>query len=184
MDHLSDPDEEANITREGSSDPLSRSAPLPDPCRLEARPPASILRDAPLYVVFKAVQTAFRHRALQQLRAQGIDLYPGVAPLLLHLGEEDDLTLSELARRCELENSTLTPLVDELERHGLATRGRDRDDRRLVRIRLTAAGQEMAPRLHTLWMRLQEQSLAGISDTEVQTLHQVMHRMVDNLGSE
>lgn len=173
MDHLE------KLTPES---PSSGASSLSGPCHHpEAEPPASALRAAPLYHVFKAVQTAFRHRALQQLRAQGIDLYPGVIPLLLHLGEEDDLTLSELARRCELENSTLTPLVDELERHRLAVRLRDPDDRRLIRIRLTDAGRALAPRLHTLRMRLQEQALTGISDAELQTLHQVMHRMVENL---
>src|SRR5579859_1417292 len=86
----------------------------------EAEPPSSFLRDAPLFRVFKGVHAAFRHQALQQMRAEGIDtLFPGVAPLLLHLRDEDDVTLSELARRCDLENSTLTPLVDELERQSL-----------------------------------------------------------------
>src|SRR5579872_2273234 len=90
---------------------------------MEAMPPASVLRNEPLHRLFKSVEQAFRQQALQQMRAEGItDLFPGAAPLILHLGEEDGPTISELARRCGLESSTMTPLVDELERHGLVSR--------------------------------------------------------------
>src|SRR5690349_20860251 len=139
-----------------------------DCSRDAAHPPSSVLRNEPLYRAFKAVHMAFRQRALQLMRSEGIDeLFPGAAPLLLHLGDEDGLTLSELARRCELENSTLTPLVDDLERHDLVARARDRDDRRVVRIHLTAQGRELEPRLRALWLRLQEVALTGISRAEL-----------------
>jgi DNA-binding MarR family transcriptional regulator len=153
--------------------------------RGEAEPPSSFLHDAPLFRLFKGVHTALRHRALQQMRADGIDaLFPGAAPLLLHLGEEDGLTLSELARRCELENSTLTPLVDELERQSLVARVRDINDRRVIRIRLTPAGHEMEPRLRALWLRLQEQALSGLSESEILSLYRTLDRVQQNLHNE
>src|SRR5579871_5974184 len=94
----------------------------------EPQPPAGALRNEPLHRLFKAIHRGFLQRALQEMRAEGIaDLYPGATSLLLHLGEEDGLTLTELARRCDLENSTLTPLVDELERHQLVRRARSID---------------------------------------------------------
>jgi DNA-binding MarR family transcriptional regulator len=117
------------------------------------------------------------------MRAEGIaDLYPGATSLLLHLGEEDGLTLSELARRCDLENSTLTPLVDELERHHLVRRVRAADDRRVVLLFLTERGRELAPRLRKMWLDLQESALSGISEAELATLHEIMNRIVKNLG--
>lgn len=148
----------------------------------EAVPPSGVIRNEPLYRIFKATSQAFRERALHQMREEGIQhLFPGAVPLLMHLDEEDGLTLSELARRCDLENSTLTPLVDELERAELACRQRDPEDRRLVRIHLTSAGRDMAPRLHRVWQRVQAQALDGIADAQLAALHTVLARIVANL---
>ncbi len=152
-------------------------------CEVKAMPPASVLRNEPLHRLFKAVEQAFRQQALQQMRAEGItDLFPGAAPLILHLGEEDALTISELARRCGLESSTMTPLVDELERHGLVSRARAREDRRVVRLYLTEAGRRLEPRLRVLLLRLQEVALADVSEAELATLHRVLERMAANLN--
>ncbi len=53
-------------------------------------------------------------------------------------------TISELSRLIMVDPSTLVPVVDALERMGLAVRGRDPDDRRRVPISLTPRGAEVA----------------------------------------
>jgi DNA-binding MarR family transcriptional regulator len=151
----------------------------------EPQPPASALRHEPLQRIFKAVHRSFLQHALRRMRAEGIvDLYPGATSLLLHLEEDDGLTLSELARRCDLENSTLTPLVDELERHELVRRARTTEDRRVVQLFLTARGRDLAPRLRVMWLALQEQALQGVTEEEVATMYRIMARMVENLNAE
>lgn len=152
-------------------------------CCEGAMPPASALRHAPLHRLFKGVEQAFRHQALQQMRAAGItDLFPGAVPLILHLGDSDGLPMSELGKRCGLESSTMTPLVDELERSGLALRARDPEDRRIVRLHLTEAGRHLEPRLRALLLRLQETALTDISDDELAALHRVLERIAANLN--
>ena len=169
-------------------DDLGRSPAKPSglsyPCdAMHAMPPPSALRNEPLHRQFKAVAQAFRQQALQQMRAEGITgVFPGAAPLLLHLGDEDGLPLSELARRCGLESSTLTPLVDELESHDLVFRARALQDRRIIRLYLTPRGRELEPRLRGLLMRLQEVALAGIPDMDIETLHRVLERIAANLN--
>ena len=149
----------------------------------EPQPPASVLRNESLQRTFKAVHQGFLQRALHQMRAEGIaDLYPGATSLLLHLNEEDGLTLSELARRCDLEPSTLTPLVDELEKHDLVRRQRAHDDRRMVLLFLTERGRELAPRLHRMWLQIQETALRGISGDDLTALHRILARIVANLN--
>jgi DNA-binding MarR family transcriptional regulator len=148
----------------------------------EPQPPSAVLRNEPLQRLFKAIHRGFLQRALQEMRAEGIaDIYPATTSLLLHLGEEDGLTLSELARRCDLENSTLTPLVDELERHELVRRVRSSDDRRVVQVFLTDQGHELEPRLRAMWLQLQDTALAGISAEELTALHAILGRIVANL---
>jgi DNA-binding MarR family transcriptional regulator len=55
-----------------------------------------------------------------------------------------DHTISELSRIMMVDPSTLVPVVDALERKGLAVRGRDPHDRRRVPISLTQRGAEIA----------------------------------------
>ena len=150
--------------------------------RVEAHPPASVLRDEPLHRSFKAVEQAFRRAVLHLMRAQGIDdLFPGTTPLILHLGDEDGLTLSELGKRCGLESSTVTPLVDELERHHIAQRARAPEDRRVVRVYLTDYGRELEPRLRALILHMQEIALTGLSAEEMAAMRHTMECMVANL---
>lgn len=62
--------------------------------------------------------------------------------VLLHLGKAGEpLTLREVADRCYVTGATVTGVVDTLERDGLVVRERGTDDRRVVRLRLTKAGQ-------------------------------------------
>jgi DNA-binding MarR family transcriptional regulator len=166
---------------EDSSERLE--ARLPGLCgRVEAMPPASVLRNEPLHRLFKAVEQAFRQQALHQMRAEGItDVFPGAAPLILHLGDEDGLTMTELGRRCGLESSTMTPLVDELERRQIVVRVRIADDRRVVRLHLTETGRELEPRLRGILLRLQEVALQGIPDDELTTMRHVLECIVANL---
>ena len=55
-----------------------------------------------------------------------------------------DHTISELSRIMMVDPSTLVPVVDALERKGLAVRGRDPHDRRRVPISLAQRGAEIA----------------------------------------
>jgi DNA-binding MarR family transcriptional regulator len=56
------------------------------------------------------------------------------------LWEKDDQPVGEIGEKLLLESSTLTPLLKRLETAGMVRRTRDRDDERVVRIRLTPEG--------------------------------------------
>ena len=145
--------------------------------------PSSALRNAPLHRSFKAVEQAFRQQFLHRMRQENIDLFPGAAPLILHLGDEDGLTMSELGKRCGLESSTMTPLVDELERRQLIGRVRAPEDRRVIRLHLTPAGHALEPRLRALLLDLQSVALCNIPDTDLAVMHHVLESILSNLGA-
>jgi DNA-binding MarR family transcriptional regulator len=145
--------------------------------------PISALRNAPLHRSFKAVEQAFRQQFLLRMRQENIDLFPGAAPLILHLGDEDGLTMSELGKRCGLESSTMTPLVDELERHKLIARVRAPEDRRVIRLHLTPSGRDLEPRLRKLLLDLQAVALCCIPDSDLAAMHRVLESILTNLGA-
>jgi len=65
---------------------------------------------------------------------------------MLALWQDDDLTVSGLGERLQLDSGTLTPLLKRLEAAGFVTRLRDAADERRVRLQLTPAGRALKAR--------------------------------------
>jgi len=87
-------------------------------------------------------------------------------------------TAGDLAHNICHDAGSLTRLIDEMERRGLVTRSRSETDRRVVTLSLTARGsalvEQLAPRVMNLWNGL----LAGFTHAEVDTLIDLLSRLV------
>lgn len=62
---------------------------------------------------------------------------------LFELFLHGNLTMGELCSRLYLASSTVTEIIDRLERNGFVTRTKDEEDGRLVRIQVLPAGYEL-----------------------------------------
>ena len=84
----------------------------------------------------------------------------------------------DLAHNICHDAGSLTRLIDQMEKRGLVTRQRSKEDRRVVTLALTARGralvEALAPRVMNLWNGL----LAGFSHAEVDTLVRLLTRLV------
>lgn len=86
--------------------------------------------------------------------------------LFLLRQEPNGLSPFELAEKAGITRATVTGLLDGLEKQALLTRHHDQADRRMVTVRLTPQGQQMAERLteeHSRWIA---QLLSGLSTPE------------------
>src|SRR5215470_16185553 len=72
----------------------------------------------------------------------GYPLTPSQLYLLRQLWIEDGLPLRDLGVRAQLDATSTTWLVDQLEQAGLVQRKRNDTDRRIVRLFLTEAGRQ------------------------------------------
>lgn len=68
--------------------------------------------------------------------------------VLLEIDEVGELSMGELAARVRLDGSTLSRTVEGLVARKLVARRADADDRRVVRIRLTARGDAVCRSIH------------------------------------
>jgi DNA-binding MarR family transcriptional regulator len=66
--------------------------------------------------------------------------------VLATISERPDLTVSQLSQAISVHVSTASNLLDKLAKAGLVDRIRSEEDRRLVRLRLTAAGSDILAR--------------------------------------
>jgi len=70
----------------------------------------------------------------------------------------EEYTMSELSRQAHLPLSNISLIIGSLEKKGLVIRGRDINDRRKVKARLTAEGKKMM----VSFIRNREQDLEKI----------------------
>ena len=107
------------------------------------------------------------------------------------LHEIGDLSLSRLSTLIRANNSTVTGIVDRMERDGLVRREQSEDDRRVWMIRLSDRGKKLAREVDIApWEALREAVLrlpARDREHLLETLSKVaaeVARFVDERGSE
>ena len=93
------------------------------------------------------VQTMHRLQDLHAETSRPLGLTPQQAHLLCVL-ISGPLGMTELSRILSIERSSLTSMVDRLERRDLVARVANPTDRRACRIELTAAGKDLAHQCH------------------------------------
>lgn len=89
--------------------------------------------------------TAAQHEVYQQIseRLAEFELTPGQYGVLNYLWEHGKATPKELAQTLMVENSTISGVLDRMQKKGLIDRLIDPDDRRSVRVVLTPEGQAL-----------------------------------------
>ncbi len=75
--------------------------------------------------------------------AQGIELSPGRFATLVLIDRNPGISQTALSRAIGSDKSTLTPVLDKLVKHGLVSRERTHNDRRLYELKLTDAGRKV-----------------------------------------
>jgi DNA-binding MarR family transcriptional regulator len=63
--------------------------------------------------------------------------------VIAQLWSEDGISITELGEHLDLDNPTLTGIVDRMERDGLLKRQRDNSDRRIINVCLTTKGKKL-----------------------------------------
>lgn len=97
-----------------------------------------------------------------------------VVKLLEQVG---DLSLSELSDKIRAQNSTVTGIIDRMEREGLVSRERSTEDRRVVHIRLTAKGRTLAGEIPVEPMEIFKGALESLSAQEMRDLMRIMTKV-------
>ena len=85
-----------------------------------------------------------------------------------------DLSLSELSERIRAQNSTVTGIIDRMEREGLVVRARSNEDKRVVKIKLTPKGGRLARAIKVEPMEVFRTALESLSDVETRQLLEIL----------
>lgn len=116
-------------------------------------------------------------RRITKELAKRADLTGPQLTVVKMLEQVGDLSLSELSDKIRAQNSTVTGIIDRMEREGLVTRERSKEDRRVVHIRLTAKGHTLAKEIPVEPMEIFKGALESLSAQEMRDLMRIMTKV-------
>jgi DNA-binding MarR family transcriptional regulator len=108
------------------------------------------------------------------------------AHVLLALSQHEPVPIGALHREFGHKPSTLTNVVDRLERRDLVRRESNPEDRRSVLIRLTSSGEDAADRVLAALTRLEDHIRATVAPRDIDGVENVTRALavaVDSLAS-
>lgn len=99
--------------------------------------------------LMKSIMDSIRHSKMHQYRAMQLTAPQGMLMgILSHYGE---MKVSDLSEKLGLSNSTVSGIIDRLEKRGLVERIRSTEDRRIVYVNVTSSFNEYSKK-HSLKM--------------------------------
>ncbi len=140
--------------------------------------------DCPYYLISRASLSATSVLKKGLIRTGASNIKPAYLGVLLSLWSEDNLKASELGRRAGLEPSSMTGLLDRMERDGLLERTPDPMDRRASRICLTKSGIEAEKGSMEAVNVLLDKVFADISEKDIETTKSVLRKVLANCSRE
>jgi DNA-binding MarR family transcriptional regulator len=150
----------------------SRSTPV--------RPPSSDLA-ARLETAFRLLGKRIYLPSVRQLRDRGLDR--ASIPLLVALEEQDDLRPSDVAAAVELDLSTVSRQLRQLEALELITSRPDSEDGRARRISLTDDGRESLALVRANRASMLDEVFRDWPEAERESLLQLLDRLLLGLNA-
>ncbi|MFT5790270.1 MAG: DNA-binding MarR family transcriptional regulator [Shewanella sp.] len=111
----------------------------------------------------------------QKLKRYDLDIK--LWPVLFSLWQEEGVTQTELSKRCDVANYTMTRLLDQLQQQRLITRQQDVDNRRAFNIYLTNNGKALEQDLIREAERVNETFLDNLSFDERTTFLTLINKI-------
>jgi len=143
-------------------------------------------------VIFMAVHekqtiTVLLHIAFKKIRkyfyeiADSYGLVPAQLAALRRLWENDGMKNTELGEELSLKTSTVTTLIDRMERDGLVCRIRNKEDRRVVNIWLTEKGKELKEKVPDVENLIVEKMKRHFSAEELREFERLLRKFLETL---
>ena len=112
----------------------------------------------------------------------GLEPY-GITPqqfaLMAFLWRQDGLSQADLSEKTEVDRTTLSGLIDRLQKLQLVERCRHPADRRIWLVRLTPAGRALEEKLVPVALQVRERLTANLEDSDYRTLCELLKKLRD-----
>lgn len=118
----------------------------------------------------------------RMLDENGISEFNGAqGRILFVLWETDDIPISVLSEQTGLAKTTLTSMLDRLEKSGHIVRVPDPADRRAIRVRLTESAEALRGKYGEVSALMNEVFYRGFEDGEILAFEEALGKILKNL---
>jgi len=134
------------------------------------------------YVVLRRTADAVSRYVESQLNEWGVTA--AQYGVLLHLMRHESLSLSDLSGLVFRSNSTLTALIDRMERDDLVVRANHASDRRVTTVELTPKGKELLLEIRAHHRPFLADMMSCLSSEDLFQLRVLLQKIEDKLEKE
>ena len=122
------------------------------------------------------------YKALGKPVSSNSDITPAAYYLLLYLKKCDSLSMSDLGKLLLISKPNVTVLVNKLITKGFVVRSSDKQDRRIIMIRLSSKGIQFVEKNTKKHLNQIKQRLMSLSDEELELLSISIQNVKDILS--
>jgi MarR family transcriptional regulator, organic hydroperoxide resistance regulator len=126
-----------------------------------------------IYLIFTAQQKLRTHLGNVMVR-ENVRVTPAQAGILFLLTEKDGRTMSELSKILSIDNSTITGLVNRLEKAGLVRRDASPHDRRTSHVFVTTEGVREMEKARRVIKKVNREIMEGFSVEELASFKKIL----------
>lgn len=112
---------------------------------------------------------------------EAIGLYRGQPPLLQALWKQEGLTHTQLAMHLRISPSTITKMLQRMEKAGFIVRKLDTEDQRVSRVYLTEAGHAIQAQVQATFRAMESETFGGFTLEESVLLRRFLLQLRQNL---
>lgn len=131
-------------------------------------------KDDRLIFLLLTAQQKLRNYIKDELLKEGVKTTIAQGGILALLKQNSGRTMTELSKILSIDNSTITGLIDRLEKAGFAKRNSHPQDRRVSQIMITPEGLDEANRSIKVMRRVNEEIKSGFAPDEVEAFKNVL----------
>ncbi len=118
----------------------------------------------------------FKKTLIMDGRRSGFDFTLSEIKALGAFRGDKDYTMGELSKNAQVAMPSMTEMVDKLEKHGIAERYRDGNDRRVVKVRLTSKGRRLRKEFMQKRLKEMKEIFGKLSEIELNDLIESLKR--------
>ncbi len=139
--------------------------------------------DRLLYLIFTA-QQKLRTHLNNVMTKENVGVTQAQAGILFLLKEKDGRTMSELSQILSIDNSTITGLVDRLEKAGLVRRDLSPNDRRSSHVYASQEGMQEADKAKRVIRKVNREIMEGFTAEEIESFKKILRSFFKRFGAD
>jgi len=117
----------------------------------------------------------------RMLNRYGIEINSAQGRIMFALWQEDNISINQLAKKTQLKKSTLTSMLDRLEKLGYIRRMHSQEDRRKILIKRTEKDRAMEKKYVEVSEEMTRLFYKGLSKSEIYRFEKDLKLILNNL---